>query len=202
MKIRNLALAGACLMGLSGAANAAVADFETKQPFYCDTNNHVQTDGGLNFAYGFAACFYGPANNADFPTPNTSNVMGIGYSDTTITTVAGDAFDLNKLDLAFGPFAHGGRQSDTTTVIGTLAGGGTLQTVLTIGYGFQTYTLNWQGLSSVTFGQLTGSEYLAFDNVVYNAGGVPEPATWAMMIAGFGLAGAAMRRRSAKAIIA
>lgn len=27
------------------------------------------------------------------------------------------------------------------------------------------------------------------------AGGVPEPATWAMMIAGFGLAGAALRRR-------
>ena len=45
-------------------------------------------------------------------------------------------------------------------------------------------------------------------NLVYNAssnavlystgggGGVPEPATWAMMITGFGLVGAAMRRRS------
>jgi hypothetical protein len=45
-------------------------------------------------------------------------------------------------------------------------------------------------------------------NLVYNAssnavlystgsgGGVPEPATWAMMIAGFGLIGAAMRRRT------
>ena len=30
-------------------------------------------------------------------------------------------------------------------------------------------------------------------------GGVPEPATWAMMIAGFGLAGAAMRRRERSA---
>ena len=29
-----------------------------------------------------------------------------------------------------------------------------------------------------------------------NAGAVPEPATWAMMIAGFGLVGGAMRRRS------
>ena len=27
-------------------------------------------------------------------------------------------------------------------------------------------------------------------------GGVPEPATWALMIAGFGLAGAGLRRRS------
>jgi hypothetical protein len=30
-----------------------------------------------------------------------------------------------------------------------------------------------------------------------NVGGVPEPATWALMIAGFGLAGAGLRRRRA-----
>jgi hypothetical protein len=30
----------------------------------------------------------------------------------------------------------------------------------------------------------------------YNSGAVPEPASWAMMIAGFGLVGAAMRRRA------
>jgi hypothetical protein len=29
------------------------------------------------------------------------------------------------------------------------------------------------------------------------AGGVPEPASWALMIGGFGLAGAALRRRKA-----
>ena len=33
-------------------------------------------------------------------------------------------------------------------------------------------------------------------------GGVPEPATWAMMIGGFGMAGAAMRRRRVTAAIA
>jgi hypothetical protein len=33
-------------------------------------------------------------------------------------------------------------------------------------------------------------------------GGVPEPATWAMMILGFGMIGAAMRRRGAKAAAA
>lgn len=30
----------------------------------------------------------------------------------------------------------------------------------------------------------------------YTPGGVPEPATWAMLIAGFGLAGSALRRRN------
>jgi hypothetical protein len=33
------------------------------------------------------------------------------------------------------------------------------------------------------------------DNVSVTAGGVPEPASWALMIGGFGLAGAALRRR-------
>ena len=31
-------------------------------------------------------------------------------------------------------------------------------------------------------------------------GGVPEPATWAMMLAGFGLTGATLRRRGAMAV--
>ena len=36
-------------------------------------------------------------------------------------------------------------------------------------------------------------------NLQLGAGGVPEPATWALMISGFGLAGATLRRRRAVA---
>ena len=36
---------------------------------------------------------------------------------------------------------------------------------------------------------------VTMDNVSFNAPGVPEPASWAMMIAGFGLAGGALRSR-------
>lgn len=44
-----------------------------------------------------------------------------------------------------------------------------------------------------------GFDNLKFDvKSVFVPGGVPEPTTWAMMIAGFGLAGAAMRRRTAR----
>ena len=45
------------------------------------------------------------------------------------------------------------------------------------------------------------SETYTLDNLRFGAltaGAVPEPATWAMMIAGFGLVGGAMRRRSTK----
>ncbi len=42
----------------------------------------------------------------------------------------------------------------------------------------------------------SGQRYAAGDKVTINfASGVPEPATWAMMILGFGVAGAAVRRR-------
>lgn len=61
--------------------------------------------------------------------------------------------------------------------------------------------LSDQAFTSVTFA-LVGApggilEPFGIDNVRSNAGvaAVPEPASWAMMIAGFGLAGAALRRR-------
>lgn len=42
---------------------------------------------------------------------------------------------------------------------------------------------------------LTPATILAIDNLAVNAAAVPEPASWAMMIAGFGLAGGAIRRK-------
>ena len=54
----------------------------------------------------------------------------------------------------------------------------------------------------VTFGNATGDYRRLFANGLAFAAGdsqvaaVPEPATWAMMIGGFGIAGAAMRRRA------
>jgi hypothetical protein len=38
--------------------------------------------------------------------------------------------------------------------------------------------------------------------VLSNAGGVPEPASWALMIVGFGSAGAMLRRRRSLAMAA
>jgi hypothetical protein len=36
---------------------------------------------------------------------------------------------------------------------------------------------------------------------LYKAGAIPEPSSWALMIGGFGLLGAALRRRAAGAIV-
>jgi hypothetical protein len=61
--------------------------------------------------------------------------------------------------------------------------------------GFQTFTFNRSGIHAFEI----RNAYMQLDNVVLNAatGGVPEPASWVMLIAGFGLTGAAMRRRAA-----
>ena len=87
---------------------------------------------------------------------------------------------------------------------------------------FQNGVVTWQGDSVIDFGQY-GKLNIHLDDAVFNEGSwwslndgkrygdfitadftltpgpigsaVPEPATWAMMITGFGLAGAAIRRR-------
>ena len=45
----------------------------------------------------------------------------------------------------------------------------------------------------------SGEDFVRLDNVVLTAGSVPEPGAWALMIGGFGLAGATLRRRRSAA---
>jgi hypothetical protein len=71
---------------------------------------------------------------------------------------------------------------------------------------FAPVTLTFDGTArSVTFGGTAnqiGFDDISFDLVALpSAGAVPEPATWAMMIAGFGLAGAAIRRRRSQVLV-
>jgi hypothetical protein len=126
--------------------------------------------------------------------------MSHNFSSTTTTVVAedGSLFDLTSIDFADvyndasgGTFQMGWTFADDST------GGGiyTLDNLI----GLQTFSFNVTGIKSFTILPVaTLGNWIQFDNVVLNGGGgavVPEPATWAMMIAGFGLVGAAARRR-------
>jgi len=96
---------------------------------------------------------------------------------------------------------NGGAHSYTVTVNGNLLG---------------TYTSGFGGFvakSAPTFNGLTGQSYTIAFNGIANGDTtsfiddvalavVPEPATWAMLLAGFGLVGFAMRRRSATIVAA
>jgi hypothetical protein len=50
------------------------------------------------------------------------------------------------------------------------------------------------------FQAVTQADLIAFDVMGYDLNSVPEPATWAMMIGGFGFVGAAARRRRSAAV--
>jgi len=58
--------------------------------------------------------------------------------------------------------------------------------------------------SGTTLDAAPDSSYAGYDGggFSYSLASVPEPATWALMLTGFGLAGAALRRRSARKIAA
>ena len=68
------------------------------------------------------------------------------------------------------------------------------------GFGFPQLSGLTGAFDRVSFNFSTTGSSNAFDNLTVTSvaatGAVPEPATWAMMIAGFGLVGYAMRRRA------
>ena len=155
---------------------------------------------GLHFEDPFstasdAALFWGQyySHNADFGgAALTSN-----YNDPiTVTRVGGGTFNLKSFDLA--DQFNGGLGSFNVTFVDTL---GTTSQVFSINGppGLNKFKLNHNNLLSFTFGGPDphgGSAQI--DNIVYTTGApsVPEPATWAMMLAGLGVAGSAMRRRT------
>ena len=71
------------------------------------------------------------------------------------------------------------------------------------GHNFFTITaINGQAIQSVTLTGLFGATFSSISNVRFGpvASGVPEPATWAMMLVGFAGIGMATRRRRAVAL--
>lgn len=71
---------------------------------------------------------------------------------------------------------------------------------LTMAYNRRTFTVDATGASSViSFAFRHDPSFYYLDNVTVSevVAGVPEPTSWAMLIVGFGLTGATMRRRRA-----
>jgi hypothetical protein len=56
------------------------------------------------------------------------------------------------------------------------------------------------GMTNISIYSTNQYDVIELDNVSYRGGAVPEPATWAMMLVGFGGLGAALRRRRALAL--
>jgi len=114
-----------------------------------------------------------------------------------------------KYDLTFSWAAAqlADRSGDTTELLRVAFGGDTFDTALvnnpshsasdwmTVTHQF-TATSTSQTLSFLSIGTPTGLPPMALLDGVSLTAAVPEPATWGMMIFGFGLVGGALRRRS------
>ncbi|NJC35214.1 hypothetical protein GGR88_002728 [Sphingomonas jejuensis] len=130
-----------------------------------------------------------------------------GNAVTTIARVGGGAFALDSLDIAnnYGNFSgYGPATMDVDFTFNFADGSSLARTYVLANTAGQRLTVNsltfdLAPLSSFSFTPRAGSSGFAqFDNIRLSdvaAAAVPEPATWAMMIGGFGLVGGAMRRR-------
>lgn len=128
---------------------------------------------------------------------NGSNNLIWGWSGSVLNVSRTDnaAFNLNSLDLGTSYYAP---TTGTAQLNADLAGGGSFNTALALSDQFQTFHLGLNNVLAVHIHGVggTSSAYTALDNVSVSA--VPEPESYALLLAGLGLLGTVVRRRKSK----
>ena len=174
--------------------------FASAQATSANNGTAIAAASGLSFYYS-AIAITTFRTSFDF-SPETKGRIALRISGWTIANGSGEGSVLATI-------MHNGTVIGATTSYSTELG-----SINTPRPGLQKLSLaksfNWKGgdtiaiysyASALVFGDYSGlsdgpgfaSSYI--DPVVGVTTGVPEPATWALLIAGFGMTGAAMRRR-------
>ncbi|WP_293906757.1 PEPxxWA-CTERM sorting domain-containing protein [Phenylobacterium sp.] len=200
-KFASTAAAAMLFAGLAGSAGAAElvagGDFESGLGAFGVTGNtHTNT-----------AAAYGPCCGVTGSEPSLSSNHFVAFGD-------GNTSGLNALSQTFATVV--GQMYSLTFNAGAFGGGTNLLNVSAGGVS-NSYTVTANNNADTTFGSYgfsfvgTGADKVTFavttvadntdailDNVSVTGpavAGVPEPASWAMMILGFGSAGVVLRRR-------
>lgn len=197
MKLKTLAVAGALAAFTTPAAATVVLfdDFNSQTP---DQLNWTGDSMFLPTSPPGSVDLIGAGGSFDFFPGNG------GYLDLDGSTGSGNdpAGEITSI-LSFGPgsytlsFNLGGNrrtQAVRTTQFSLGNWSDSLSLAGNAGFGFYSYSFTTTSAGSLTFTQIGPSDNQGniLDNVKLSSA-VPEPATWAMMIVGFGLAGSAVR---------
>jgi hypothetical protein len=130
-------------------------------------------------------------NNAD-PGGATIGMTTVGNGGFSFARVDGAAFDFTGFDATHltNSLTSPGNGGTLNVYFDDLIG---LASSYDINPGFQSYAFQGLGVHNV---RITSNNYFQVDNLAVSSGAVPEPASWAMMIGGLALTGAALRRRT------
>lgn len=209
---------------------AALAATTMATPAFAATTTYNSTPGeGWNYGSGND---YSPANTAVLTTDGGDQIyLRWHLRGAKAPASVGDtySFALGTQPLSFDwgyDFNTGARGSNATALItikNIKTGASVSYNPLFPGNDNKVFTGNVQNSAHLGFAFLSGVGFNASVDNVYRVtlavdgfsggpqslsvdammgAGVPEPATWAMMIGGFGLVGGAMRRRSTKVAFA
>lgn len=152
-------------------------------------------DGSFGYSNQLGVWGRDSSNQAD---PGAASVfINHGNNIITMTQVGGGAFDFASIDFAD---VYNQGNSSTFQLTFNYAAGGSTSSQITLDNlaGLQTFTFNQAGLASVSWQNIAGDGgWGQFDNV--NVGSitapVPEPETYALMLAGLGMVAWVARRR-------
>jgi hypothetical protein len=206
LMIRHISLAAAAAL-LTTTAHASTIDFEAQFFDSFGYENTTFIEDGFRVEIAPTSIFgmflindptkqVGLCGSAGCAANGTTSYYGLNETSISFFQANGGLFSLSSFDAA--QTFLGLDRPLTLTLTGTKAGVIVTSTILVgadAAGAFATFTFDdFVDLSSLT---ITGSPEFpefALDNVVLKAGAVPEPATWAMIIGGFGMVGGAMRR--------
>jgi len=190
----------------AGAAQATVLTFETPVTDYF-ISNKVGPYPGLTFQY------FSTVSNVSYPTSGYTNVITSGTQSACgcaadfgqkISSITSDT----PFDFIGGSFASAWVDGVTLLVNGYVNGAVLYSDLYFLDTKGRIQTFYFMGIDRLEFsivdvppGAFPGSgDYFAVDDLVINSHAVPEPATWTMLIAGFGAMGGALRRRQRRSL--
>jgi hypothetical protein len=199
MKIGSLALIGAILFGAAAPAHAVVGFADTVLDYFDSGTGPFAGPYGGTFPGSFpvavsTSVVLGPDGAvADFLSLPTGSFVTVGFTDETVIDGVGNDIFIGEVGAA-GERANVFVSTDFLNFVFlgvALDSASTAFDLASIGFASPVRAIKIVGLDN--FGGSPGFDVAFVQVLPGSIGGVPEPATWAMMIAGFGLVGSTIR---------